>query len=230
MRTNFRSTGAVLWRILSRHIAGVAATAVLLGLTGLMVSAFAIPERYEAHTLLYIEPNHNPDRPADLNAVNEAQNIAGSCVVLFESDDCLQELIDLHRLNVTPAELRGSTDVSVVDRSMVLRLSVAASDSETALALTNDYTDICIRRCEQLITVGNIQLGAPAVANAVPRNIAGFTAGGFCLGWFGSYICFMAGELLDRKIKSADDLYVIYDLPVLGVIPLLHDEKASRLL
>jgi capsular polysaccharide biosynthesis protein len=206
--------------VLSRHITGIAVFAALLGVIGLLISALAIPERYEAHTLLYLEPYYNPDRPEDLNSLNNAQNMAWNCVVLFKSDDCLQELITLRQLPVTPAQLSGSVDVSVVDRSTVLRLAITAEDSETALSLAADYTDICIERFHRLITAGSISLGAPPAASPVPKNILGFTFGGMGSGFLISYFCFMAGELLDRKIKSADDLFVIYDLPVLAVIPL----------
>jgi capsular polysaccharide biosynthesis protein len=111
-----------------------------------------------------------------------------------------------------------------------LRLAITASDSETALSLVTDYTDICIERFERLITAGSVRLGAPAAANPVPKHIAGFTLGGLCVGWFGSYCCFLAGELLDRKLKSADDLSVIYDLPVLAVIPLERGAEQGYLL
>ncbi len=205
--------------------------AVLGGVLMWCVSLLFIPTMYTATASIYVysssERQQNESLDITSSELSASQQLADTCGVIIESNSVLSEVIDQLELSVQPEDIRDRIEVSVVNDTGVLSLSVSDTVPAQAKDIANAIVDVLPDEFERIIKAGGVAVvdyaeepEEPSEPNVLFNVFAGVLAGFF----IACGVIFLK-EYFDTRIKSEEGLseYFEYEIPVLGSIPSLDE-------
>lgn len=182
---------------------------------------FVEPE-YQASTTLYVGKYKQTSTDSSLyNELLVAQNLVKDYRQLVKSRMVTSIVIDEMDLSMSAQALASKINVSSVQDTRIILISVNDTDPQVAMSITNKVADVFTQKAIDVMKVENVQvidaaiLPASPVSPNVKMNIALAAVIGLV---FGIALVFLI-EFMDRTVKTPDDVRDVIDLPVLGMIP-----------
>lgn len=176
---------------------------------------------YRATQTVLIEPAR-----ADLGLTESATRLVRQYAVRLDSDFTAERVIDVLRLDMTPAALNGATVVNSDALRLTIQIEVELPDAEMARQVAQEFGNQLVQyrfqenqqnRLEDRITaslqdVARVDLDRPRPPlNALAGGVLGFILGG---------IVVFALEFIESAIvRRREDIERALDLPVLASIP-----------
>jgi capsular polysaccharide biosynthesis protein len=176
---------------------------------------------YRATQTVLIEPAR-----ADLGLTESATRLVRQYAVRLDSDFTAERVIDVLRLDMTPAALNGATVVNSDALRLTIQIEVELPDAEMARQVAQEFGNQLVQyrfqenqqnRLEDRITaslqdVARVDLDRPRPPlNALAGGVLGFILGG---------IIVFALEFIESAIvRRRDDIERTLNLPVLASIP-----------
>ena len=189
---------------------------------------FFVAEQYRASAQLFAdtrkESSDGKDTYINSAHITAAKELANTYTYVIKTNTILDTVIKELNLDMSYSQLASKINISVVDETQVLRISVTDVDKMRALAIVTKIVEKAPDIINAKIDSGKlISIDAPTVTSApvspnVPRN----TLIGFVIGVFITFAFYIIRRLLDNKFRSAEDIHRILDMPLLGVIPSLE--------
>ena len=184
------------------------------------VGAYAflgMPDTYLATTSLYVQSDSNSNLSTDLTA---SQLVANDVTSLLNSS----------RVQKQVAEELGLKDLSDYDISVestttsrIIELGVSGTDPKQAAAIANALAEGTAEVSSEVMGVDAVNIVAPAVVPTSPSGpsrmlyIAVAAMGGLFL----AVAIVVVSDMMNTRVRSAEDVEELIDVPVIGRIPLV---------
>lgn len=205
---------------------------VLAALVALLYTVNYITPMYRASVTIYVN-NSRANQQIEYVSSSDlatAQKLVNTYVNIIKSDTVLTKVVESEGLNFTPEQIRKMMSAAQLNGTEMFTVSITHADPEVAALIAN------------------------AVANVAPAEISGFVEGsstkiidyakvptsryspsyerntvlGGLVGVVLAVLYVTLRYLLDVRLKNADDLEQLFDIPILGQIPVFSVQDAKK--
>lgn len=206
-------------KMLLAHIKLIIIVSVVLALGAYIYADNFIQKSYSASTMICIKIDNlyyssdvvDEDGRISANSINNAQNLAENLSTMFTYSTEIAA--------VRPAGY--SVSIAPVNETNFMRITVTGADSKVCADTANAVRNITPTVVEKYISDGEaILFGSPAVpaGRHTSPDATRYALFGFIAGLIVSILISIILEVIDTTIKSSDDLYKMYDIPVFAEI------------
>jgi len=196
--------------------------ALVAAVLALGYSLFIAKPSYQSTTRIYVVNRQQTDN----NTLTNQDLQAGSYLVkdykeIILSDTVMSEVINSENLSMTPSQLKRVVKVDSPRDTRILSISVSDRDPQKASNLANRVREVAseqIKRVTKVNDVTTLEEAKPTNIKSSPktrRNTLLAAALGFLLS--AGYI--VVRELLDDRVRYAEDVEDGLGLVLLGVVP-----------
>lgn len=207
--------------VLRQHILALMLTTVLAALAGFLVSSFVLTPQYQASALMIVNTRQDTSANVTSDQLTSASRLVSTYSIIVKSDTVLNQVIANLGLNMTYETLASKVEVSAVDETQVMEITVTDPNPDGARQVCEQITQVAPDAILTAVEAGSVKVISAAsvdpdpVSPNIPRNtaIAGVLGLVVCVG-----ILFLR-VLLDNKINTEDDVTKHLGLTVIGVIP-----------
>ncbi|MDL5376342.1 YveK family protein [Exiguobacterium mexicanum] len=210
-----------LFSILKRSKWLIVSLAIIAALIAFFVSSYVIQPTYEASTQVLVAPKDNQNNMIDSSQIQSSVTLVNTYRVIIQSPAILDQVQE----NVVgaPESVSGLISVDSEQNSQVINIKVQHTNPVLATDIANEISDVFSKEVPDLMSVDNVKVLSNASVPVLPvsPNILLNTAIATVLGlMIGVAISFLK-VVLDRRIKTEQDVENILELPVLGSIPVI---------
>lgn len=206
-------------KMLLAHIKLIVIVSVVLALGAYIYADNFIQKTYSSSTMICIMTNSttmvdsetDDDGRMSSNDISKSQNLAENISIMFSGASEIKA--------IRPAGY--SVSVAQVQESNFMRITVSGADSQVCADTANAVRNAAPEVVEKYYKGGEaIPFGDPAVAPSSHSspNATRYAMFGFIAGLVISVLISIILEVIDTTIKSSDDLYKMYDIPVFAEI------------
>ncbi len=188
-----------------------------------LTDAFITP-LYESDVKFYV--NNSSISVGDIGVsmttgdLSASQSLVKTYMVLLNTRDTLKEIIKEANLNMSTGTLSSMLSSSSINSTEVFKVTVTSSDPEQAALIATTIADVLPRTISTIIDETSARIVDTAVVPSFPSspNIITNSLIGFLIGGVVSVAIIVLNALLNQEIKSEDELFEIYELPLLAVV------------
>ena len=217
----------LLRRIWEKKVLIVLVTLIFTAVS-LAVSIFLVTPKYSSTTKVYVV-NQTKD---EKKAITTQDVQLGSLLVkdykeIILSNRVMEEVADKSGTNLTAKELAKKVSVEAPKDTRIISITVQDKDPQVASELANTVKEVSADQIKEVTKIDDVTtLEEAKAANSpsspnIPRNGILATALGFILAVAGVVLF----ELLDDRVKRAEDIEETMGLVLLGVVP---DTKTGK--
>lgn len=203
----------------------IVATTIFATVVSILVTMFAITPMYESNTTIMVNSSKGSsigDIAAgfDLGSLNLSQKLVVTYSEIVKSRIVLEAVIDRLDLDMTYNTLLSRITSSPVGSTEILKISVKDTNPVEAAEIANTISDIFIKEVMRILKVDNVETIDEAIPLYNPINVKLMlnAAIAFILGIMAGVFIIFILEMLDRTIKTAEDVEKHLGLPVIGSI------------
>lgn len=187
------------------------------------VGAYAflgMPNTYLATTSLYVLTGQSDSSTSLSTDLSASQLVANDITSLLKSGRVQKQVMDqvgLKSLSDYEISIESTTT------SRIIEVSVSGTDPEKAAAIANAMADSTAEVSSEVMGVDAVNIVDPAVAPTSPSGpsrmlyIAVAAMGGLFL----AVAIVVVSDMMNTRIRSAEDVEELIDVPVIGRIPLV---------
>lgn len=210
-----------LARLLWAHAVQIVAAALAAALIALLVCVFALTPKYEASVNMIVNTRQDNSSTFTSDNFNSAKNLISTYAVIIKSNTVLNQVIKDLKLDLTYNELYSMVDVSDVDSTQIMKITVTDTDTERAAEITEAIADIVpdvlVEKVEagSCKTVSDVEINPYKVFPQTQKYVALAGVAGAVV------VCavLILAHLLHDTIVDDEDIQQKLGLPVLGLIP-----------
>lgn len=211
-----------LFSILRKSFWRILALTIVAALISFAVSSFLIKPTYQAGTQILVTPKKQENEVIDAQSVQSSVTLVNTYRVIIKSPAILEQVQkEVPNAPTNVAVLNNMVTVESEQNSQVINVSVQSTDAALASNMANSIAEVFSSDVQKLMSVDNVTVlsksGIPTspVSPNILLNTAIAAVVGFLLGVGLAFL----REVLDRRIRTEDQVQQILDLPVLGSIP-----------
>ncbi|WP_313489575.1 Wzz/FepE/Etk N-terminal domain-containing protein [Exiguobacterium sp.] len=211
-----------LFSILRKSFWRILALTIVAALISFAVSSFLIKPTYQAGTQILVTPKKQENEVIDAQSVQSSVTLVNTYRVIIKSPAILEQVQkEVPNAPTNVAALNNMVTVESEQNSQVINVSVQSTDAALASNMANSIAEVFSSDVQKLMSVDNVTVlstsGIPTspVSPNIILNTAIAAVVGFLLGVGLAFL----REVLDRRIRTEDQVQQILDLPVLGSIP-----------
>ncbi|AOS98787.1 capsular biosynthesis protein [Exiguobacterium sp. U13-1] len=211
-----------LFSILRKSFWRILALTIVAALISFAVSSFLIKPTYQAGTQILVTPKKQESNVIDAAQVQSSVTLVNTYRVIIKSPAILEKVQkEVSNAPSSVPALNSMITVESEQNSQVINVSVQSTDAALASNVANSIANVFSSDIKTLMNVDNVKVlstsGIPTspVSPNIILNTAIAAVVGFLLGVGLAFL----RELLDRRIRTEEQVQQILDLPVLGSIP-----------
>lgn len=211
-----------LFQAVKQHWIVVVAATLVGGLVAWGVANYCITPKYQASAMMIVNNSANSNESVSVSSsdISAAQSLTDTYAIIIKSDAVLDPVIQNMNLNTTSSSLAQQIDVVSVDSTQIIQISFQDTDPEHARQVVQEIItvapDIIVDKVEA--SSCKIISGSKASTSPVSPNIKKITIWGAMFGLILSAGFYILCELLDRTIRSEEQLTKITKVPNLGIV------------
>lgn len=218
--------------LLKRHIVVILLTTVLFALAGLAGTMLFITPQYQANATMIVNTRQDVNANVTSDQINSAQKLVATYSIIIKSDTVLDQVIRNLGLTLSYDELAEKVEVSAVDSTQVMRISVTDPNPESARRMCEEITRVAPDTIMETVEAGSVKVISEARAGVDPvsPNKKMNTAIAGLLGMVLVVGILVLRQLLNNTLQTDEDIQRQLGLTVLGVIPLVNrpGEKKNK--
>jgi capsular polysaccharide biosynthesis protein len=222
-----------LLETLKKRLLLIVSITVIAGLVSGIISFYVLTPIYQASTQILVnqaksdQAVYNPGEvQTNLQLINTYNVIITSPAIL----DIVSKELDL---DLTASQLKEKITVGSEKDSQVVNLSVQDPDAKVAAQIANKTAEVFKKEISKIMKVDNVSILAKADVSENPSpikprpllNIAIAIVVGLMAGVGLAFLL----EYFNNTIKNEQDIEKILELPILGVIATIEDQKLEEL-
>jgi capsular polysaccharide biosynthesis protein len=201
------------------------------GLVSGVVSYFFLTPIYQASTQILINQEKKDQTFYNPSEVQTNLQLINTYNVIIKSPAVLDKVAD--DLNLDAAQLNGKITVSSETDSQVVNITVQDEDPKMAAKIANTTREVFREKIADLMNVDNVKKVSDATvaenqSPIKPQPVLN-VAIAIVVGLMASVGLAFLLEYFDNTIKNEQDIEKILDLPILGVIAQIDDQKMEEL-
>ena len=208
---------------------------VLCGLvTGgiaLYISMAHITPMYRASVTVYVNNTRAGEQVEYVTSSNLAtsQRLVNTYVNIIKSDTVLERVAEESGLNYTPSTIRGMMTTAQVDDTEIFEVYITHPDPETAAEVANAIAEVAPTEIEEFVEGSSTKIidYAKVPTSRYSPDHRKNTLLGAIAGVVAAVLYIALRYLLDVRIKDTEDLEMLFDIPVLGQIPVFNSAETK---
>lgn len=211
-----------LFSILRKSLWRILALTIVAAVISFAVSTFLIKPTYQAGTQILVTPKKQENDVIDASQVQSSVTLVNTYRVIIKSPAILEKVqAEVKNAPTSINALNNMITVESEQNSQVINVSVQNTDAALASNVANSVASVFSEDITDLMNVDNVKVlsvsGIPTapVSPNIILNTAIAAVVGFLLGVGLAFL----REVLDRRIRTEEQVQQILDLPVLGSIP-----------
>jgi non-specific protein-tyrosine kinase len=207
------------WKLLLVFV--LAAVIVAIGLTALT------PKTYTASVQIFLSANSNSQALANQDNLY-VQTLVQTYASIVDNPDVLHAVQRDLSLPLSDSALRGKISATAPTGKSIVDLHVSDGSAARAAAIANSAAKAFVTTVQDFASSVRLFVTDPATAPkspASPKPVLNITLG-VLLGLLVGAALAVALDILDNRVKNADDLSKVADAPTMGVI--VEDPKTQR--
>ncbi|WBF52133.1 YveK family protein [Macrococcoides canis] len=213
--------------LLKRNWKFIVGLSLLGALIAAAISFFLIKPTYSASTQILVNSKDDNTQfelqanQSDLQLINTYSEIIKSPVILDKVAKNLKIKNDLN----------GKIDISNSNQSKVITISANTGNYKDSVKIVNETANVFSREVGKIMKTDNVTVLTKADINknaspVKPKPLIN-TIIGLILGLLTALTITLLNNLLDKRVKTEEDVRELLDLPVIGLIP-HFDEKTLK--
>lgn len=149
---------------------------------------------------------------------------------IVKSKDVLRQVISNLQINVNEDDLRKNVEVTSVEETEVIKITVNNENSTYAAEIANEIAKVFSERVSEIYHINNIHILDEAEISIAPSNVNHlkdiiiFTFIGIIVAV--AYV--LLNNMLDTTINSAEQVEKEFNVPVLVSIPLIENFEMRK--
>lgn len=219
-----------VWRYIKKNILLILALTLLIGGAAFGISKFLITPKYEATTTMivgtpkdYLNPGQ---KQIEYNDIMMNQKLLGTYSEIIKSRGIANYVIDRLDLDMDYKQFSEMVSVATVKDTEVMSVKVVDTIPERAMDIANETSEVFRDSIKEIMTIDNVQILDAAEMPEKPASpdVMKNTVIGILLGLVSGVLIAITKELTDTSMKTANQITETFDIPVLGVIPLVKKD------
>ena len=205
----------VFIEVLKKYIVLIAAVPVILGIAAFIYVQFYVSPVYTSSALIYIQNAQDDSDRLYLGDIEAAFQLVDTCKVIFTSKTAVSQVREEMETDIPESALSSMMSVSAVNETGLLMLSASTTNPELSYEMVNALTKVAQSEFNRVVKSGTIEVVDYAeipVSPSSPNKLKIIVIAVF-LGAAATYGIVLLKEILDRKIKSGDDLVKKIKIP-----------------
>lgn len=217
--------------VLLKRIWTIMLCAVLVGAAVLVYTINFVAPAYKSSIKMYVNNNssaHSQYISSSDRAV--ALSLVETYINMISSDTVMDKVAEATGLEISGAEIRGMMTAGSVGETEIFQVSIISPDPQLSADIANTIADVAPDELTRFITGSTakiIDYARPATSRYSPNYVTN-TILGVVTGAAIAVLSLVLQMVLDIHVKREEDLTKIFSVPVLGVIPELHEETEKR--
>jgi len=220
---------STIFTIIKKYIILIIIGGILGGGVSYFYTKYFIPPRYKATATVIINNRATDSQYIYPSEMNSSRGLAQLYSVVIKSDSILESVITDLNLNITFEQLKNCVDVTVIENTSVVQITVTSTSPEFALNVTKKFVEYSKPLILEKVEAGSVKdLNLPALlnnGNPISPNRRQNTIKGVAVGIVLAVIIVFLKEFLDTKIKTEADAVAALSVPLLGVIPVVDRKE-----
>ncbi len=214
-----------IFHILIKKIWIIILALIFSGALALFATQMFVTPLYKSDVKLYVN-NSNISlgsvnvgiTSSDLSA---SQSLVETYIVILETRNTLNDVISSANLSYTYSELLDMLSASSVNGTEIFQISVRSEYPEEATLIANTIAEILPIKIGEIVMESTVSVVDFAVTASVPDSpsLQNNAIIGALIGVVVSVALIVIKHLLNQEVTSEEELAMIYDAPVLSVIP-----------
>ncbi|MEJ7506751.1 protein tyrosine kinase modulator [Staphylococcus simulans] len=204
--------------ILKNNLKLIVGIPLLFLIVSLILTFFFMKPKFESSTQIIVNQSHSDEQfmaqqvQSDLKLVNTYTDI-------IKSPNVLNEVAKNKKVKYTPEQLSKMVNVQNKTESQILNISVVSQNKNDSKLIANEVAGVFKKNIKKIMNVDNVTIISKADkgSQVYPKPILN-SALAILLGVFVALLIFLVKEMMDKRIKSEQDVEEILNLPVLGTI------------
>ena len=195
---------------------------------------FVVPE-YTAFTKLVLAGQSSDATGNTTEAITTTDltinsKLVGTYSELVTSNDVVRQVITNTGINISEEALKSSIEVSSVEDTDVIKISVTNQNPTYATKLTNETAKAFMEKVAEIYNINNVHVVDEAEEPQSPSNVNHlkdviiFTFIGVVVAV--AYV--LIANMLDNTIKTREEVERLIKIPVIAEIPLNITEKGGK--
>lgn len=195
---------------------------------------FVVPE-YTAFTKLVLAGQSSDATGNTTEAITTTDltinsKLVGTYSELVTSNDVVRQVITNTGINISEEALKSSIEVSSVEDTDVIKISVTNQNPTYATKLANETAKAFMEKVAEIYNINNVHVVDEAEEPQSPSNVNHlkdvviFTFIGVVIAV--GYV--LIANMLDNTIKTREEVERLYKVPVIAEIPLNLSEKGGK--
>lgn len=211
-----------LLRLMRKHLAALILVPIGLAAIVAAASILLLPDTYTARTSLYVLVKNEGDieqpYPSLSTDLSTGQMITSDVVKLINSDRVKNDTAEDLGLETLDDYAIG---VESESNTRVITVSVIGTDPEEAASVANGLAGNASLVAQEVMDVESVNVIDPASAPKEPSGPSRvlYTFAAWVAGILLVVTAFVLADMLNTKIRGADDLEELLDVPVIGRVP-----------
>jgi capsular polysaccharide biosynthesis protein len=216
-----------LFRLLFKNI-WVILLACLIGLLGAFgITKLLLKPMYTSTVQLYVSGSQkSSSSSSDYYDVITAQKVVNTYTSLIKSDRVLDEVVLNHNLPYTSNQIRRMMSVSTAQETQIMNISITSDSPKKSMEIVNAIARTAPDIIKDFTETGIIKVidYAKPITRPSSPNLSLNCIFGIMLGLFVSVLYIVLRDMLDLRVKGEDEIKKLYNIPVLGSIPVLNSQ------
>lgn len=193
------------------------------GVVAFLVSFYLITPQYQSSAMFYVNNNSISVGEVSIEAgdINAAKSLVDSYIVILNTRETLNDVIDYAGLDRSYSELRDMISAESVNTTEIFEVVVTSPDPQEAERIANAITYILPERIKNIIEGTSAKIVDTAIVPTSPsspsyvKNMVLF----FLLGFMVAVAVVTLREIFDITICTEEDTEQISKQPVLASVP-----------
>lgn len=207
--------------ILKKHLNFLILVPIIFVLVSALVTIFLLKPKYEANTQVLV---NQKEKNSELMAQEVQGNIqlVNTYSEIVKSPRILEGVAKKNK-KYSASEIKNMLTVTTQAESQILNISIKGNSKSNAEKVGNDVAKVFKDEMPDIMNVNNVTIlsSANGTATKVSPKLINNLVIGFILGLILAILIIALKELLDKRIKSEEDVERELEVPVLGSIPKL---------
>ena len=192
---------------------------------------FVTPQ-YRASVTIYVNNSRAEQQIDSISSTNlaTAQRLVNTYVNIIKSNSVLTEVIANSDLNCDTADIRKIMSAAQMDETEMFTVSITHPDPEMAAKIANAVAEVAPGKIADIVEGSStkiIDYAKVPVSRHSPSYRVNTILGGL-VGVALAVVYVTVRHLMDVRLKIAEDLEQLFEIPVLGQIPVFDIQDAKK--
>lgn len=201
--------------------------AVIFGLLALFASLFLMTPEYQSVTKVYVVNQSTDNQKISTQDLQAGDYLVKDYKEIILSKDVMTNVIEKEGLELSVEELTGKVTVDIPVNTRIISIAVTDENPEKASFLANKVREISAETIKEITKVEDVTVFEEAVPadEPVSPNIKRNVLLGMIFGGFVAVIAVLLKEVLDDRVRRAEDVEEVLHMTLLGVVPDINKMK-----